>query len=211
MASAILGTYITSSLVYGDTLHAARSRVSAVPRRADGEGGLYPQTHLCGSIRFHGLALGVQRENIPVERGRRHLRRTGRARVQLLGKNTLNEMSLATPWSSARVYACEPNRPIQHRQDATVIRAMCCVALTLSILADVSAQTMSFSRVSVIPGAADIVEVHGRLAYIAAGETLTMSMCPIQPLLENGGPTHSRTGIGDARLVTTSCTSPWTF
>ena len=63
-------------------LHAARPRLPALPRREDRQADLRPPADLGRGRRLHGVTLGVQRQDFPVERGRRHLRRRGGARVQ---------------------------------------------------------------------------------------------------------------------------------
>ena len=66
----------------GHLLHAVRPRVLYGPRRAHGQGNVCTAADHGRRQRIHVVALGVQRAHLRDERRRRHLRDSGRPRVQ---------------------------------------------------------------------------------------------------------------------------------
>ena len=54
-------------------LHAVRPRLPHVPRREDRQGDLRPAAHRGRRERLHGVAVGLQRQDLRAERGRRHV------------------------------------------------------------------------------------------------------------------------------------------
>ena len=66
----------------GLLLHAVRSRLLHLPRRQDRQGDLRASAHRGGRQRLHDVAVGVQRQDLRHERGRRHLRDPGWPGVQ---------------------------------------------------------------------------------------------------------------------------------
>ncbi len=78
-------------------LHLARPRVLDLARRADRQGDLREGPHRSDGRRIYGVTVGLQRTDLRAERRRRHFRDPGGSRYRLLGKNSLDEMTLATP------------------------------------------------------------------------------------------------------------------
>ena len=69
-------------------LHAARPRHLDLPRCAHGPRDLRQAAHRSGGLGVHGVALGVQRQDLRAERGWRHVRDPGRQRVQGAGQES---------------------------------------------------------------------------------------------------------------------------
>src|SRR5262245_60587357 len=61
-----------------------------------------------------------------------------------------------------------------HRMAPRVGGLLCCALAVVCAALDASAQGMKFVHAGTIPGPADLVEVHGKHAYVAAGRTLTL-------------------------------------
>ena len=75
-------SYNPSPLLYrGIYYTAARPRVPDRTRRPHRAHGLRPRPHRAGS-HVHGVAVGLQRQDLRAQRGRRHLRHRGRARLR---------------------------------------------------------------------------------------------------------------------------------
>jgi hypothetical protein len=78
-------------------LHAARSRVLHLSRRQDRRRGIRPAADFARRHRFHVVALGLQRRIFAMsEMADTYVIQAG-PEFKVLGKNSLNEMTLATP------------------------------------------------------------------------------------------------------------------
>jgi hypothetical protein len=102
-----LAPYNPTPLVYGDYYYTLFDRFLHLPRRPDRQGNLRASTDRCGREWLHDVALGVQRQNLRHERGRRHLRDPGWPGVQ----GTRQEFAWRDDAGNARGVARQPDHP----------------------------------------------------------------------------------------------------
>ena len=106
----LLGTYNTSALVYGDYYYTLLDRGFLLCHDARTGKQIYGRTAHLGRVeRLHRVAVGLQRKDLRPERGWRHVRDAGRARVQA-ARQELAERDVD---GDAGVAAREPDPPHQ--------------------------------------------------------------------------------------------------
>ena len=184
----LLGTYNTSALVYGDIYYTLLDRgFLLAPRRADRQADLRAAAHLGRLERLHDVAVGLQRQDLPDERRRRHVRRPGGSGVQAARQELAERDAARHAGGGAR----QPDRPdvfedVSHRERGAAVtcppearvakagvrhpdRARAAVVLAG---AGRTGQSEPFTHVASIPGPADLVQVHGNRAYVVGHGTL---------------------------------------
>ena len=162
-------------------LHAARSRLPAGARRAHRQADLRAAADLGRFERLHDVAVGLQREDLPAERGRRHLRRPGGSGIQAARQELAQRDAAGHAGGGAR----QPDRPhpvedVSHRErGAPVIarpeacgHAACAWSRSSRPARSHAARAAPLHKSPRFPAPPISFEVHGNRAYVVGHGSL---------------------------------------
>ena len=177
----LLGTYNTSALVHGDYYYTLLDRGFLLCHDARTGKQIYGrQRHLRRVERLHVVTLGLQREGVRAERGRRYVCRAGRPGIQ----DPAQELAERDDDGNAGDCAEQPDhqdagQAVSHCAEGAVrshvVRTWIAALLWGAVgLAPLSGQTLAFAPVGSLPVQADTVELQSGLAYVASGKTFTI-------------------------------------
>src|SRR5439155_14500601 len=151
-------------------------------RCQDGAASLRAAANLRRVERLHRVAMGVQRQDLSAERGRRYIRGAGGFRVQAARQEFARPHAARHSGSAAgESHFPDAIKVVSDCQEgAEMMRTrVSVIALALSSIiaagkGRLAAETLAFTPVGTIPGPADLIRVDGGRAYVAAGRTLTI-------------------------------------